>query len=81
MKIFIVLTLVDKNVINTHLLEVHHIVAVLLHLVLDGGNLGGKVLLAFDKPTLPQSSLCHPYHSGTDRQRPRSDVSQWHDNQ
>lgn len=35
--------------VDTHLLEIHDVVAVLLHLILDGCNLGGQVLLTLDK--------------------------------
>ena len=40
--------LVHKDMVYTHLLEVHHVVLLFLHLVLDCGNLGSQVLLALD---------------------------------
>ena len=40
---------VNEDVVDAHLLEVNNRVLVLIHLVLNGGNLGGQVLLAFDK--------------------------------
>ena len=35
--------------VNSHLPEINHTVLVLLHLILDCCNLGGKVLLTFEK--------------------------------
>ncbi len=40
---------VHKYVVDTHLLEVNDGILILVHLVLDSGNLCGKVFLALDK--------------------------------
>ena len=40
--------LVNEYMVDTHLLEVNDCVLVLLHLVLNGGNLGGQVFLTLD---------------------------------
>ena len=42
------MALVHKYVVDAHLLEVNDGILVLLHLILDGGYLGGQVLLALD---------------------------------
>ena len=41
--------LINEDVVDAHLLEIYYIVLVLIHLVLDGGYLGGQVLLTLDK--------------------------------
>ena len=48
-KILVILALIHEYMVYTHLFEVHNRIPVLFHLILDGGNLGGKILLALDK--------------------------------
>ena len=41
--------LINENVVNAHLLEIHDTILILLHLILDGGYLGGQIFLSLDK--------------------------------
>ena len=44
-----VLRLINENVVDAHLLEIHDTILILLHLILDGGYLGGQIFLSLDK--------------------------------
>ena len=44
-QVFELVTLIHKDMVNAHLLEVNDGILVLLHLILDSCNLGGQILL------------------------------------
>ena len=45
-----VLRLINEDMVDAHLFEIHDAILILLHLILDGRYLGSQVLLSLDKP-------------------------------
>ena len=48
-KVLELVTLVHEDMVDTHLLEIHNIIPILIHPVLNGGYFRGRVLLTLDK--------------------------------
>ncbi len=48
-KVLELMRFINEDMVDAHLLEVNDCILVLLHLILNGGNLGGKVFFTLDK--------------------------------